>query len=382
MRRVLALASGVVFIELLFFSILSPLLPGYVDDLGLSKAQAGVLAGAYAWGSFAAALPAGFLVQRFGPRAIVCVGLVAISAANITIGWASHIVILDLARFAQGISGAVVWSGGMTWLIAAAPGDEKGSATGTAIGVGGVGGLLGPALGALASLVGTGWIFTATLLLTGPLFFAALRTPEPHSFTHQPVRAVVSATLTGPVMNAIVLLTIPSIAFGLVTVLVPLKVNDLGGSAVLIALAFIGSAVIEATLGRMSGTWSDRAGRQAPYMFGLVIFCVGLVVQGATQSLSLVVGFFLIGTVGAGFLISPAFTNFSDASEQSGLALAHAIALSNTAMSFGLAIGTLFGGALASVTGTTSPYLVVAGFLLLLALRARRLLTGKLAVHP
>jgi predicted MFS family arabinose efflux permease len=94
------------------------------------------------------------------------------------------------------------------------------------------------------------------------------------------------------------------------------------------------------------------------------------------------VGFFLIGTVGAGFLISPAFAIFWDAAEQSGLAQAHATALSNTAMSLGLAIGTLFGGALASVTGTTSPYLVVVGCLLLLALRVRRALAGKLALHP
>ena len=44
MRRLLILVGAIVFVDTLFFAALTPLLPHYVDELGLSKAHAGLLA--------------------------------------------------------------------------------------------------------------------------------------------------------------------------------------------------------------------------------------------------------------------------------------------------------------------------------------------------
>ena len=51
MRRLLILASAMVFFDVVFFSAIAPLLPDYVSELGLSKAQAGVLSASYAAGT-------------------------------------------------------------------------------------------------------------------------------------------------------------------------------------------------------------------------------------------------------------------------------------------------------------------------------------------
>src|SRR5947207_15728645 len=51
MRRLLVLGSTVVFLDVVFYTAITPLLPGYVDDLGLSKSAAGVLTAAYAGGT-------------------------------------------------------------------------------------------------------------------------------------------------------------------------------------------------------------------------------------------------------------------------------------------------------------------------------------------
>lgn len=59
MRRLLLLGSVVVFLDVVFYAAITPLLPDYVDDLGLSKAAAGVLSTAYAAGTLLASLPAG-----------------------------------------------------------------------------------------------------------------------------------------------------------------------------------------------------------------------------------------------------------------------------------------------------------------------------------
>ena len=42
-----------VFFDVVFFSAIAPLLPDYVAELGLSKAQAGVLSASYAAGTLA-----------------------------------------------------------------------------------------------------------------------------------------------------------------------------------------------------------------------------------------------------------------------------------------------------------------------------------------
>src|SRR4051812_50030231 len=67
-RRVVALVSVAVLVEVCFYSALTPLLPSYVADFGLSTTQAGLLAGSYALAGLLAALPAGGLGGGDGAR--------------------------------------------------------------------------------------------------------------------------------------------------------------------------------------------------------------------------------------------------------------------------------------------------------------------------
>src|SRR6476661_8410055 len=115
MRRLLLLASAMIFFDVAFFAAVAPLLPGYVDDLDLSKAQAGVLSASYAAGTLFAALPAGFVASRVGPRRTVICGLLLLGVASLAFGQAEEINLLDGLRFIQGVAGALIWSGAMTW---------------------------------------------------------------------------------------------------------------------------------------------------------------------------------------------------------------------------------------------------------------------------
>ena len=368
LRQILILASSVVFLETFFLSVLAPLLPTYKSDLGLSDAQVGLLSGAFAWGAVLGALPSGFLAQRFGPRRVVLAGLLLLSAASVAFGWVTQVGLLDLARLAQGLAVAVIWIGGFTWLVAATPLDRRGSAIGTAVLGGVVGPFVGPAVGALSAATNTRWVFTATLLLTLPLCVWVRRMKEPVPFQHQPLREVSSAILSAPVMKAFVFLGVPAVGFGFVSVLLPLKIDALGGTAGLIALAVIAAGAIETVLAPIAGRWSDRRGRREPYLFGLAAYCTGLAAMAATDSPSACAIAFLLVGVGAGFLIIPGFTILADAADHSGLAQSHGFALSSTAFSLGLAGGALAGGAIASVGGTTSAYLAMIAVLGLLAL--------------
>ena len=57
MRRLALLVGAIVLVDTMFYAAITPLLPELVDDLGLGKNGAGVLAGAYAAGTLLGSLP-------------------------------------------------------------------------------------------------------------------------------------------------------------------------------------------------------------------------------------------------------------------------------------------------------------------------------------
>ena len=87
MRRLLLLASAMIFLDVAFFAAIAPLLPDYVDELGLSEAEAGILSASYAAGTLLASLPAGFVASRVGPRRTVIFGLLLLGVSSLVFGF-------------------------------------------------------------------------------------------------------------------------------------------------------------------------------------------------------------------------------------------------------------------------------------------------------
>src|SRR6187397_1114859 len=99
-RRLHIFASTMVFFDVAFYAAIAPLLPDYVADLDLSKAEAGILAASYAAGTLLASLPGGLVATWAGPRRTVIGGLLLLGCSSLVFGLAGNIVLLDLARFA------------------------------------------------------------------------------------------------------------------------------------------------------------------------------------------------------------------------------------------------------------------------------------------
>ena len=161
-RRILVLASAVGFVEALLFAVLVPLLPGFEDELGLSKAGAGLLTSAYAVGAFAGALPSIWAARRFGVKATVLAGLLllALSSAAFTVPESASLVFL--ARFGQGFGSAFAYTGALAWVAAVAPPARRGEAIGFAFAAAFSGALVGPLVGAAAESVGSGVVFSSS----------------------------------------------------------------------------------------------------------------------------------------------------------------------------------------------------------------------------
>jgi MFS family permease len=372
MRRLLLLASAMIFFDVAFFAAIAPLLPTYVDDLGLSKAQAGILSASYAAGTLLASLPAGFVASRFGPRRTVIVGLLLLGVASLVFGLVDQIQLLDSARFIQGIAGALIWSGAMTWLITTAPEESRGSVIGTALGTAVAGALLGPALGALAATVGTGPVFGSVLVITALLAYGASTIPESHVAEHQTLREVRDTMLSRPIRDAAAFVAVPSVMFGAIEVLVPLRIDSLGGGHGVIAAGFIVGAALEATLAPLAGRYSDRVGRRNPYVIGLSICACAMIAVALAQTLGGILAALIFTSLGAGLCFAPALTLLSDIAEASSLHQGFAAGLSNMAWASGQVVGGIGGGVVASLTGNAVPSIAIAMLLLATVVYALR----------
>src|SRR3954449_8625780 len=364
MRRLLILASAMIFIDVAFFAAIAPLLPEYVDHLGLSKAEAGILSAAYAAGTLLGALPAGYVASRMGPRKTVIYGLLLLGLASLVFGFAEQILLLDAARFIQGIAGALIWSGALTWLITAAPEEKRGSIIGTALGTAVAGALLGPALGAIAGSIGTEPVFSSVLVFTILLAIGAARLPETRAPERQTLREMLGTLVSRPILEAAAFVAVPSVMFGAIEVLVPLRIDSLGGGHGLIAAGFIAGAALEASLAPFAGRLSDRVGRRLPYAIGLSVCAAAMVVIAAVDTLGLVLAGLILTSLGAGLCFAPALTLISDVAESSRLHQGFAAGLSNMAWASGQVIGGGGGGVVASLTGNAIPSIAIALLLL------------------
>jgi MFS family permease len=382
MRRLLLLASAMIFFDVAFFAAIAPLLPGYVDELGLSKAQAGFLSAAYAAGTLIASLPAGFVASQVGPRRSVICGLLLLGLSSLVFGQVHAIAPLDAARFTQGIAGALIWAGALTWLITSAPEESRGSVIGTALGTAVAGALLGPALGALAASVGTGAVFGSVLVVALALAYAASRLPEAEPPQRQGLREVVTILLSKPILETAAFVAVPSVMFGAIEVLVPLRIDSLGGGHGVIAAGFIGGAALEAVLAPLAGRFSDRVGRRMPYVAGLTICALAMVGVAVTQTLGGVLAALIVTSLGAGLCFAPALTLLSDVADSSRLHQGFAAGVSNMAWASGQVLGGIGGGVLASLTGNAVPSVAIAVLLLGTVVYAFRALGPPVTPQP
>ena len=86
--------------------------PEIRQTLGLSYSQMGLLLSAFAWSYGLAQIPAGALVDRFGPRRVLGYGLVLWSSAQLAAGFVGSIGQFLVARVALGLGESPMYIGG------------------------------------------------------------------------------------------------------------------------------------------------------------------------------------------------------------------------------------------------------------------------------
>jgi predicted MFS family arabinose efflux permease len=154
--------------------------------------------------------------------------------------------------------------------------------------------------------------------------------------------------------------TLPALFSGVVEVLVPLRLDDLGVAGATIGLVFLLSAAVEAVVSPIAGRVSDRSGRMAPIRFGLTGAVIMALVLPLPRTAVLVGLCVTLTFVALAAFWAPGMAMLSDAAEDAGLDQALAFAISNLAWALGHVFGAGVGGAIADATSDTVPYTALA----------------------
>jgi MFS family permease len=377
-RRLLFLLSTVIFVDVMLFTALTPLIPSYSEEFDLSKTGAGVLVGAFGAGAIIGGIVGGIAAARLGPKRAVVAGLVLLGLASVAFALADTAPTLVAARFIQGLSSTITWAGALAWLAVTAPRERRGEVIGTAFGAAIFGAVLGPLFGGVAEIVGTRPSFGAVAVVAFACAGIATvpRAAPPEVISTQGLARALRDTrfLGGLWLN-----TLPAFLFGMLVVLGPLALDAGGWSALAIALVFFVSGLFEAVLSPFIGRATDRRGRLLPIRIALAAsIVVAAALAAAREPLAIAL---LVGAAALAFsgFYTPGMALTSHRADAAGLAQGLAFGIMNSAWALGEMTGPVLGGALGSAFGDTVPYLVGAALCGLTLIATQRVVSSQRA---
>ncbi len=345
-------------IDLLGFGIVIPLLPLYAERFGASPFTIGLLFASYSLAQFAFSPVWGRLSDRIGRRPVLLVTIAGSAAGSLIVGLAGSLTLLFAGRIIDGISGASVAVARATVADLAEP-EARPRLMGLLGAAFGIGFVLGPSLGAFATLFGPSVpFFVAAGLAIANLVAASLRVPETRT---QPSPVTVRAgRLPGGALRLVVLSFVAVTAFSAFETTLSLLSNrrlGLTESSVALLFAFVG-VVLVATQGGLVGAVTGRLGEPATLRFGLGLDLAGFALLAFADGLVLLLIALALLALGQGLLtpvLSSAITGAVPV-RSSGAALG----FQQSAGGLARVVGPLLGGWLFA-SSTSLPYVVAAG---------------------
>ncbi|MDQ1740236.1 MAG: transporter, family, multidrug resistance protein [Pseudonocardiales bacterium] len=161
--------SAVAFFVAAGFGIVAPAIPVFARSFGVSRTAAGAVISAFALMRLVSALGCGRLVNRFGERLILGLGITIVAVSSALAGLAANCGQLLTLRGVGGIGSAMFSVSASSLLLGATTSGQRGRAMGAFSGGFLLGGIAGPGLGGLV----TGWSLRAPFFLYAGTLAAA-----------------------------------------------------------------------------------------------------------------------------------------------------------------------------------------------------------------
>lgn len=169
----------VVFVDLVGFGMIIPILPYYAESFGASATVLGFLMMSYSGMQFLFSPFWGRLSDRVGRRPVLLICIIGIASSMLVLGFAKSLLWLFIGRVLAGFFGANI-SAAQAYIADVTPPEERAKGMGLIGAAFGLGFLFGPALGGFLSQWGYGTVaFAVAGLAVFNFFFAALFLKEP-----------------------------------------------------------------------------------------------------------------------------------------------------------------------------------------------------------
>ena len=374
--------SFAVFVSMLGFGLVMPLLPMYASDFGATGIQLGLLTGSFAITRTITSFLGGWLADKVGRKTPVIVGLLAYSVVMTLYGFSQDVNQLILLRGLQGMASGIVWPVISVMVADTALPEDRSKAMSLYEMMSTLGRVVGPGLGGVLSDVFTqavpfffcGILAFLTMILVAFMVHETFRnkgiiekhqtdsdhtlkpnmdtsanrnflremTPYPRTFVGLCVAGLIvsfSSSLIQPVLSVF-------------------AEKGLGISRTGVGMLFSVMATIMLVTALPIGTIADRKGRKPVFILGKIVDAVSvilIILSGGYWALLFVMMLRGFGRAASNPSITAMFSSLVPASRRG-----KGMGVFNVFRNIGLVVGSTIGGFLWDVSSTESPFIACA----------------------
>ncbi len=366
----------IAFFVMVGFGVVLPVLPVYVRSFGVGYLEVGAVVSAFAVMRLAVTPFCGPLIDRVGERTILALGIGIVAASSALTGIANSFVEVLLLRGAGGIGSAMFTVSATTLLLGAVPASQRGRSMGIYQGGFLIGGMAGPAVGGLLSVISLRapfFFYAGTLVVAGVVGLVLLQPAAARGTATQPAPIALRVVLRDVRFRAACLANFAQgwATMGVRMALIPVLVVELlQETATWTGVAFAIAAVAQTIALAPAGRIVDTIGRRPAIIGSFAVAAAAfMAVPFVTSPWMLIVLLCLYGVASAFMGTAPAASVGDAAGGRSGKPVAIFSAFSDV----GTIIGPLAAGALLDAFSYPVAFGSAAALLLLAAIYAVRM---------
>jgi MFS family permease len=293
-----------------------PAIPVFAKSFGVNNAAIGLMVSAFAITRFASGLISGALVDKFGERAVFSTGVFMVSLFTFLAGIAQNYEQLLFFRAAGGLGSSMFSVAASSVILRSVRDDQRGQVQSVYQGSFIVGGMAGPAIGGLLSVISLRapfFVYSILLFCSGlvALFFLKGDSIGVKKQSQSDVAATtIREALAMPAYRiALVLAFIGTwVFFGMRASILPVFVTEeLDSTTAVVGYGFAISAIVQGAILFKAGRYSDKKGRRAASIIGANIVFVGvLVLTFSVNAMMFLLSMIILGFGGAFLSTTPA----------------------------------------------------------------------------
>ncbi|WP_048601722.1 MFS transporter [Rubeoparvulum massiliense] len=334
------------FLDMLLYSLIIPIIPTYAVQLGASDSMLGFLFSMYAIGLIVGTPLIGYLTERKGRKLPILIGTLGLILATLDFALADTLSRLMWARFFQGIAASAPWTAGLA-LLADLFKENRGKVMGYAVTGYSIGTLLGAPLGGVLYQWGghlTPFILVIALAAINFCLIAIfLREPQHDNQPHKSVGFYLKQP--GILFTSMVVILIGSTMTVVEPMYPPFLEHELGATPALIGFIFGMSTLGHIISSPVAGILTDRFNARINMLGGLVGLGISLVMLAFVGSIWTSTLVMFIFGFSLGYAIAPTLPELARVMDLHGNTnYGFVYTIFNLAFGVAIIIGPILGG--------------------------------------